>query len=114
MARLNMVESLNLALDQVMDADPSVVVMGEDVGVNGGVFRVTKNLFKKYGPRRVMDTPLAEAGIIGTAVGMAVAADVGPGVGSSVAHANAAIVKMLTVARVIRRIVFVPGVLFPN
>lgn len=72
MARLNMVESLNLALDQVMDADPSVVVMGQDVAVNGGVFRVTKNLFKKYGERRVRDTPLAEAGIIGTAVGMAV------------------------------------------
>jgi len=72
MPRLNMVEGLNLALDQVMAADPDVVVMGQDVGVNGGVFRVTKNLIQKYGARRVMDTPLAEAAIVGTAVGMAV------------------------------------------
>ena len=73
MARLNMVEALNLALDQAMANDPDVVVMGEDVGVDGGVFRVTKGLLSKYGPKRVMDTPLAEGGIIGTAVGMAIA-----------------------------------------
>lgn len=73
MAELNIVGALNLALHEAMDADPDVVVMGQDVGVNGGVFRVTKGLHEKYGRRRVIDTPLAEAGIIGTAVGMAVA-----------------------------------------
>ncbi len=73
MAMMNMVLAMNLALDQAMNADPDVVIMGEDVGVNGGVFRVTKGLRAKYGPSRVIDTPLAEAGIIGTAVGMAVA-----------------------------------------
>jgi len=73
MASINMVEALNLALNEAMDADPDVVIMGEDVGINGGVFRVTKGLLEKHGSRRVVDTPLAEAGIIGTAVGMAVA-----------------------------------------
>jgi len=73
MAMMNMVLAMNLALDQAMNADPDVVIMGEDVGVNGGVFRVTKGLRAKYGPSRVIDTPLAEAGIIGAAVGMAVA-----------------------------------------
>ncbi len=73
MAMINMVQAMNLALDQAMEADPDVIIMGEDIGVNGGVFRVTKGLRDKYGPSRVIDTPLAEAGIIGTAVGMAVA-----------------------------------------
>jgi pyruvate dehydrogenase E1 component beta subunit len=72
MAQRTMVEALNLALDQSMDRDDRVLMMGEDIGVNGGVFRVTKGLLDKYGPRRVMDTPLAECGIMGTAVGMAV------------------------------------------
>ncbi|MHC5004199.1 MAG: alpha-ketoacid dehydrogenase subunit beta, partial [Planctomycetota bacterium] len=72
MPQMTMVEALNLALDQNMADDDRVVVMGEDVGVNGGVFRVTKGLLEKYGEQRVMDTPLAECGIIGTAVGMAV------------------------------------------
>jgi len=72
MPQLTMVEALNLALDQSMGADERVCVMGEDIAVNGGVFRVTKGLLDKYGPDRVMDTPLAENGIIGTAVGMAV------------------------------------------
>lgn len=67
-----MVQALNLALDQAMDSDDSVLVLGEDVAVNGGVFRVTKDLLEKYGPKRVRDTPLAECGIIGTAVGMAI------------------------------------------
>lgn len=71
MPALNMVQGLNLALEQSMAADESVVVMGEDVAVNGGVFRVTKGLLEKFGDERVIDTPLAEAGIIGTAVGMA-------------------------------------------
>ena len=72
MAQLTMVEALNLALDESMAADDRVCVMGEDVAVNGGVFRVTKGLQDKYGADRVLDTPLAENAIIGTAVGMAV------------------------------------------
>jgi len=72
MSELTMVEALNLALDECLENDPDVCVMGEDVGVNGGVFRVTKGLLEKYGERRVRDTPLAEDGIVGTAVGMAI------------------------------------------
>ena len=72
MSKLNMVEALNLALFQEMDRDDRVCLMGEDIGVNGGVFRVTKDLNSKFGDSRVMDTPLAECGAIGTAVGMAV------------------------------------------
>lgn len=72
MAQLTMVEALHLALDQNMQNDDNVVLLGEDIGVNGGVFRATKGLQEKYGELRVMDTPLAECGIIGTAVGMAI------------------------------------------
>ncbi len=72
MPQRTMVEALNLALDQSMSADDSVCVMGEDIAVNGGVFRVSKGLLEKYGRDRVIDTPLAENGIIGTAVGMAI------------------------------------------
>lgn len=72
MSRLNMVEGLNLALDQAMDQDDRVLVMGEDVARTGGVFRVTAGLLDKYGDERVIDTPLSEAGIVGTAIGMAV------------------------------------------
>jgi pyruvate dehydrogenase E1 component beta subunit len=71
MPKLNMVKALNLALLQEMERDDDVVVIGEDVGVDGGVFRVTEDLHRKFGGRRVIDSPLAEAGIIGTAVGMA-------------------------------------------
>ena len=71
MARLNMVKALNLALLQEMERDDDVVILGEDVGVDGGVFRVTEDLHRKFGGKRVIDSPLAEAGIIGTAVGMA-------------------------------------------
>ena len=70
--QMTMVQALNLALDESMEADPDVLVMGEDIAVNGGVFRVTKGLLDKYGEQRVRDTPLAECGIIGTAVGMAI------------------------------------------
>jgi len=73
MPRINMVQAINLALDEALAADETVVVMGEDVGVDGGVFRATEGLHQKYGEQRVMDTPLAESGIIGTAVGMALA-----------------------------------------
>ena len=72
MPQKTMVEALNLALDQSMAADDRVCVMGEDVAINGGVFRVTKGLLEKYGETRVIDTPLAECGIMGTAVGMAI------------------------------------------
>ena len=72
MSKLNMVEALNLALSQEMARDDRVCLMGEDIAVNGGVFRVTKDLHATFGDSRVMDTPLAECGIVGTAVGMAV------------------------------------------
>jgi pyruvate dehydrogenase E1 component beta subunit len=71
MAKLNMVKALNLALLQAMEQDGDVLVMGEDVGVDGGVFRVTEDLHRRFGGRRVIDSPLAEAAIVGTAVGMA-------------------------------------------
>src|SRR5659263_676028 len=72
MAKLNMVQAINLALHEEMKRDPAVLVMGEDVGVDGGVFRVTEDLLEKFGSDRVIDTPLAESGIVGTAIGMAV------------------------------------------
>jgi len=71
MAKLNMVKALNLALHEEMERDPDVLVIGEDVGVDGGVFRVTEDLHRKFGSKRVIDSPLAEAAIIGTSVGMA-------------------------------------------
>ena len=71
MPKLNMVKALNLALFQEMERDGDVLILGEDVGVDGGVFRVTDDLQRKFGSQRVIDSPLAEAAIIGTAVGMA-------------------------------------------
>jgi len=68
---MNMVQAINSALALEMERDPSVVVLGEDVGVDGGVFRVTDGLLDRFGEKRVMDTPLAEAGIAGVAIGMA-------------------------------------------
>jgi 2-oxoisovalerate dehydrogenase E1 component beta subunit len=70
MAQMNMIEAIRSALDVVMDKDPNVVVMGEDVGYFGGVFRCTDGLQRKYGEHRVIDAPIAEGGIIGTAIGM--------------------------------------------
>jgi pyruvate dehydrogenase E1 component beta subunit len=67
-----MVQALNLALHQEMERDDNVVVLGEDVGVDGGVFRVTEGLLDEYGERRVFDTPLAESAIVGTSIGMAI------------------------------------------
>lgn len=67
----NMVQTIARTLDAEMSRDPRVIVMGEDVGKRGGVFLATEKLFDKYGPDRVMDTPLSEAAIIGAAVGMA-------------------------------------------
>ena len=69
--KLTMVEAVNLALDHAMANDPDVVLLGEDIGVNGGVFRATAGLRDKYGLKRVMDTPLAETLIAGISVGMA-------------------------------------------
>lgn len=72
MSELTMVEGLNLALRQAMAADERVVVLGEDVARTGGVFRVTAGLLDEFGGERVVDTPLAEAGIVGAAIGMSV------------------------------------------
>ncbi|MGV8085653.1 MAG: alpha-ketoacid dehydrogenase subunit beta [Candidatus Bilamarchaeum sp.] len=69
--KMNMVEAINLCLNQEMTSDKNIVLLGEDVGVDGGVFRVTDGLYSKFGRERVIDTPLSESGIIGTAVGMA-------------------------------------------
>jgi 2-oxoisovalerate dehydrogenase E1 component beta subunit len=71
MAVMNMIQALNSAHDLMMERDGNVVVMGEDVGYFGGVFRVTEGLQKKYGTNRVFDTPIAENGIVATAIGMA-------------------------------------------
>jgi pyruvate dehydrogenase E1 component beta subunit len=68
---LTLVQAVNRGLQQAMRDDPDVLVLGEDVGVNGGVFRATEGLLKEFGEERVLDTPLSETGIIGTAVGMA-------------------------------------------
>jgi pyruvate dehydrogenase E1 component beta subunit len=73
MPKLTMVQAINLALHQEMARDERVLVMGEDVGVDGGVFRVTDGLYEEFGEDRALDTPLAESGILGTAIGMAVA-----------------------------------------
>jgi pyruvate dehydrogenase E1 component beta subunit len=73
MPKLNMVQALNLALREEMERDDSVVVLGEDVGIDGGVFRVTDGLVEEFGEQRVLDTPLAESGILGTSIGMAIA-----------------------------------------
>jgi 2-oxoisovalerate dehydrogenase E1 component beta subunit len=70
MVQMNMIQAINSALDVMMDRDPDVVVMGEDVGFFGGVFRATAGLQNKHGKARVFDTPISECGIIGVAVGM--------------------------------------------
>lgn len=72
MSVMTMVKAINNALDIKLSEDERIVVYGEDVGVEGGVFRVTEGLQKKHGVKRVFDSPLAESGIVGTAVGMAV------------------------------------------
>lgn len=70
--RINMVQALNRAMDEEMARDESIILLGEDVGVDGGVFRVTQGLLAKYGPDRVIDTPLAESAIAGVGVGLAI------------------------------------------
>src|SRR3989344_6755694 len=69
----NMVDALNDALRSEMKRDKKVIIIGEDVGEDGGVFRVTEGLAKEFGNERVIDSPLAESGIVGTSIGMAVA-----------------------------------------
>jgi 2-oxoisovalerate dehydrogenase E1 component beta subunit len=71
MATMTLGKALNAGLRQAMEQDPKVVLMGEDIGKLGGVFRVTEGLQQQFGDRRVIDTPLAESGVIGTAVGLA-------------------------------------------
>src|SRR5690242_18972509 len=68
---MNIIEAVRAALQLQMRADSRTVVLGEDIGKFGGVFRATSGLFDEFGAERVIDTPLAEAGIIGTAIGMA-------------------------------------------
>jgi pyruvate dehydrogenase E1 component beta subunit len=71
MTTMNMVQAIGNALAVEMARDPSVVVLGEDVGIDGGVFRATEGLYEKFGPTRVIDTPLSEACIVGASIGMA-------------------------------------------
>jgi pyruvate dehydrogenase E1 component beta subunit len=70
--KLTMVQAINLALMQEMERDDDVLMLGEDIGVDGGVFRVTDGLLAKFGEQRVIDTPLAEGAIVGMAIGMAI------------------------------------------
>ena len=71
MAEKSYRDAIREAMMEEMDRDPNVLIMGEDIGVYEGTFRITAGMLKKYGPRRVIDTPIAEAGMVGTAVGMA-------------------------------------------
>lgn len=72
MPAMNMIQALNSAMDVLMERDPAVLVMGEDVGYFGGVFRCTEGLYEKYGAHRALDMPIAEGGIVATAIGMGV------------------------------------------
>ena len=72
MAQMNMIQALNSAMDIMLERDPAVVIMGEDVGFFGGVFRCTDGLQRKYGEHRVIDAPIAEGGIVATSIGMGV------------------------------------------
>lgn len=71
MTELTMAKAINAGLAKAMEGDPKVLLMGEDIGTLGGVFRVTEGLKKQFGDERVLDTPLAESGIVGTAIGLA-------------------------------------------
>ncbi len=73
MAQLTMVKAINLAMNEAMREDPNVIVLGQDVGVDEGVFRVTVGLQREFGCDRCVDTPLAEAGIVGAGIGLAIA-----------------------------------------
>lgn len=69
--KLTIIQAITEALDQKLTEDQRVMLLGEDIGINGGVFRATEGLVEKHGPNRVIDTPLAEAGIIGSSIGLA-------------------------------------------
>src|SRR6185295_11710345 len=71
MAQLTMVKALNLALREALLEDPMTLIIGEDVGLDEGVFRVTEGLYKEFGPDRVIDTPVAESAIAGMGLGLA-------------------------------------------
>ncbi|MBI3805445.1 MAG: alpha-ketoacid dehydrogenase subunit beta [Nitrospirae bacterium] len=71
MSKLNLVQAINQALRHEMERNPNMVLLGEDIGRDGGVFRVTEGLVDQFGDRRVVDTPLSESGIVGVAIGMA-------------------------------------------
>ena len=72
MSRMNMIQALNSAMDVMLEKDPNALIFGQDVGYFGGVFRCTEGLQAKYGEHRIFDTPIAEGGIIATAIGMGV------------------------------------------
>ena len=78
MAKITMREAISQALMEEMDRDPAVFIMGEEVGVWGGTYAVTKGFYDKYGPDRVKDTPIAENAIVGAAIGAAVAVGLHP------------------------------------
>ena len=71
MAELTIIEAVRLALEEEMERNDKIIVLGEDIGPNGGVFRATQGLQKKFGEKRILDTPLNESGIVGSAIGMA-------------------------------------------
>ena len=71
MTIMNNIEALRETLRQEMERDPRIVIMGEDVGPRGGVFRATQGLYQQFGEKRVIDTPLAELSIVATGIGMA-------------------------------------------
>ena len=71
MAELTLLEAVRLALEEEMKRNENIVILGEDIGPNGGVFRATQGLQEKFGEKRVLDTPLNESGIVGSAIGMA-------------------------------------------
>src|SRR5258708_4161452 len=71
MSEMSYRDAIRAAMMEEMDRDPNVLIMGEDIGIYEGTFRITAGMLKKYGPKRVIDTPIAEAGMVGTAVGMA-------------------------------------------
>ncbi|MCA1735115.1 MAG: alpha-ketoacid dehydrogenase subunit beta, partial [Actinobacteria bacterium] len=68
---MTMAEAINAALRQAMETENEAIILGEDVGISGGVFRITEGLQETFGEDRVIDTPLNESGIVGTAIGMA-------------------------------------------
>jgi len=72
MREISLIEALNEALREEMRRDPTVIVMGEDVGVLGGIYRVTSGLLEEFGPERVRDTPISEEGFVGAAIGLAI------------------------------------------